>query len=51
MKFDDGKKEDRVQIAKPGTIAYASRADDTSVATIDSTKFDEAIASIDEFTK
>lgn len=51
VKFDDGRKEDRVQIAKPGSIAYASRADDPSVATIDSTKFDEAIASIDEFTK
>jgi len=51
VKFDDGKKEDRVQVAKPGTIAYASRTDDPSVATIDSTKFDEAIASIDEFLK
>ncbi len=51
VKFDDGKKEERVQLAKPGTIAYASRADDPSVATIDSTKFDDAIAAIDEFSK
>ncbi len=51
VKFDDGKKEDRVQLAKPASTAYASRADDSSVATIDSTKFDEAIASIDEFSK
>lgn len=51
VKFDDGKKEDRVQIAKSGATAYALRSDDPSVAVIDSTKFDEALASIDEFTK
>ncbi len=51
VKFDDGKKEERVLLAKPGTTAYATRADDPSVVTIDSTKFDEAITSIDEFLK
>lgn len=51
VKFDDGKKEDRVQLAKVGSNAYAGRTDDPGAATIDSTKFDEALASIDEFTK
>lgn len=51
VKFDDGKKEDRVLIAKPGADAYASRPDDPGAAKIDSTKFDDTIKSIDEFTK
>ena len=46
-----GKKEDRVAIAKPGTDAFASRPDDPGAAKVDATKFDEAIKSIDEFTK
>jgi len=51
VKFDEGKKEDRVAIAKPGTDAFASRPDDPGAAKVDATKFDEAIKSIDEFTK
>ncbi|HUS20519.1 MAG TPA: DUF4340 domain-containing protein [Aeromicrobium sp.] len=51
VKFEEGKKEDRVAIAKPGTDAFASRPDDPGAARIDATKFDEAIKSIDEFTK
>lgn len=51
VKFEEGKKEDRVQLAKPGADAYASRPDDPGAARIDATKFDDAIKSIDEFTK
>jgi hypothetical protein len=51
VKFDEGKREDRVQIAKQGSDAYASRPDDPGAARIDATKFDDAIKSIDEFTK
>jgi len=51
VKFDEGKREDRVAIAKPGTDAFASRPDDPGAAKVDATKFDEAIKSIDEFTK
>jgi len=51
VKFDEGKKEDRVTIAKPGTDAFASRPDDPGAAKVDATKFDDAIKSIDEFTK
>lgn len=51
VKFDEGKKEDRVQMAKSGSDAYAARPDDPGAARIDTTKFDEAITSIDEFIK
>ena len=44
-------KEDRVAIANPGTDAFSSRPDDPGAAKVDATKFDEAIKSIDEFTK
>jgi len=36
---------------KPGTDAFASRPDDPGAAKVDATKFEEAIKSIDEFTK
>ena len=51
VKFDEGKKEDRVTLAKSGSDAYASRPDDPGAAKIDPTKLDEALKSIDEFTK
>jgi hypothetical protein len=51
VKFDEGKKEDRVTISKSGSDAYAARPDDPGAAKIDTTKFDDALKSIDEFTK
>ena len=51
VKFDEGKKEDRVMLAKNGSDAYSSRPDDPGAAKIDPTKLDEALKSIDEFTK
>ena len=51
VKFDEGKKEDRVMLAKNGADAYSSRPDDPGAAKIDPTKLDEALKSIDEFTK
>lgn len=51
VKFDEGKKEDRVVLAKAGADAWASRPDDPGAAKIDSTKLDDALKSIDEFTK
>ena len=51
VKFDEGKKEDRVTLAKVGSDAYASRPDDPGAAKVDPTKLDEALKSIDEFTK
>jgi hypothetical protein len=51
VKFDEGKKEDKVLLGKNGADAFASRPDDPGAAKIDPTKFDDAIKSIDEFTK
>ena len=51
VKFDDGKKEDRVLLAKAGADAYSSRPDDPGAAKIDPTKLDDALKSIDEFAK
>jgi hypothetical protein len=51
VKFDDGKKEDRVLVARSGADAFASRPDDPGVAKIDPTKLDDALKSIDEFAK
>src|SRR5689334_24754961 len=41
VKFDDGKKEDRVTLARSGSDAYASRPDDPGAAKIDATKLDD----------
>ena len=51
VKFDEGKKEDRVMLAVAGADAYSSRPDDPGAAKIDPTKLDDALKSIDEFTK
>lgn len=51
VKFDEGKKEDRVLLGKGGADAFASRPDDPGAAKIDPTKLDEALTSIDEFAK
>ena len=52
VKFDEGKKEDRVAIGqRAAPMRYASRQDDPGVAKIDPTKLDEALKSIDEFAK
>ncbi len=49
VKFDEGKKEERVTLAKSGADAFAGRTDDPGAAKIDSTKLDDALRSIDEF--
>ncbi len=51
VKFDDGKREDRVTFAKSGSDAYASRPDDPGAAKIDASKLDDAVKSADEFAK
>jgi hypothetical protein len=51
VKFDDGKKEDRVLFSRVDANAYSSRPDDPGAALVDASKVDEAIKSIDEFTK
>ena len=51
VKFDEGKKEERVFFSKVGSDAYSARPDDPGAARIDATKLDDALKSIDEFTK
>lgn len=51
VKFEDGKKEDRVLLGKGGADAFAARPDDPGAAKIDPTKLDDALKSIDEFAK
>jgi hypothetical protein len=51
VKFDDGKKEDRVTFAKSGSDAFASRPDDPGAAKIDASKLDDAVKSVDDFAK
>ena len=51
VKFEEGKKEERVLLSKVGTDAFASRPDDPGTAKIDTVKFDDAVKSIDEFIK
>lgn len=51
VKFDEGKKEERVFFSKAGSDAYSARPDDPGAAKIDTTKLDDALTSIDEFTK
>ena len=43
--------EDKVLVSKAGNDAYASRPDDPGIAKIDPSKLDDALKSIDEFTK
>jgi len=50
VKFDEGKKEERVTLARSGADAYSARTDDPGAAKIDPTKLDDALKSIDDFT-
>ena len=49
--FDDGKRQEKVQLSKTGDAAYGRRADDPSVASIDPTKYDDTLKAVDEFSK
>ena len=47
VKFDDGKKEERVSIGRRGADTYAKRADQAGALRIEAGKFDEAIKKLD----
>ncbi len=51
VKFDDGKKEERVTFGRKGTDAYASRTDDPGAAKIDASKLDDTLKVLDEIAK
>ena len=48
IKFDDGKKEERVAFARSGGNAYASRSDDKSIARIEAATIDAIGKGIEE---
>jgi hypothetical protein len=51
VKFDDGKKEERVTFGKVDTDVYASRPGEPGAAKADSTDFTEAMKTLDELSK
>ena len=51
VKFDDGKKEERVTFGKSDSDVYASRAGQPGAAKVDATDFSESLKAIDELSK
>jgi hypothetical protein len=51
VKFDDGKKDERVTFGKSDTDAYAARPGEPGAAKIDTTDLNEAIKTFDELAK
>jgi len=51
VKFDDGKKEERVTFGQAGTDVFVSRPGEPGAAKVDATDFNEAIKSLDELSK
>jgi hypothetical protein len=51
VKFEDGKKEERVTFGKADNDAYASRPGEPGAAKIDATDFNEAVKALDEISK
>ena len=51
VKFDDGKKEERVAFGKEGNDVYASRPNEPGAAKTDTTEFTESTKALDELSK
>jgi len=51
VKFDDGKKEEKVTFGQSGSDVFAARPGEPGAAKTDSTDFNEAIKSVDEVSK
>jgi hypothetical protein len=51
VKFDDGKKEERVSFGKVGDDAFASRPSEPGAAKVDATDLTEALKTLDEISK
>jgi hypothetical protein len=51
VKFEDGKKDERVTFGQHGDDVYAQRPGDAGAAKVDATDFKEALKSIDELSK
>ena len=51
VKFDDGKKEERVSFGKAGADTFASRPGEPGAAKIDTADFDDVVKALDEISK
>lgn len=51
VKFDEGKKEERVAFGQSGSDVYASRPGEPGAAKTDATDFNESVKSLDELAK
>ncbi len=51
VKFDDGKKEERVTFGKVDKDAYAARPGEPGAAKIDASDYDQAVKAVDEIAK
>jgi len=51
VKFDDGKKEERVRLGKVDNDAYAARQAEPGAAKIDTADFDAAVKAVDDISK
>jgi hypothetical protein len=51
VKFEDGKKEERVSFGQHGSDVFAQRPGDPGAAKVDATDFNETIKSLDELSK
>ncbi len=51
VKFEEGKKEERVAFAKKGADVYATRSDEPGAAKIPSTDYDAALRALDDLLK
>jgi hypothetical protein len=51
VKFDDGKKEEKVTFGQAGTDVFVSRPGEPGAAKVDSADFNDAIKSLDELSK
>jgi hypothetical protein len=51
VKFDDGKKEDRVAFAKKGSDLHATRSDEPGAAKISASDYDTAVRALDDVLK
>jgi hypothetical protein len=51
VKFDEGKKEEKVTFGQSGSDVFASRPSEPGAAKADTADFNEAIKSLDEISK
>jgi hypothetical protein len=48
IKFDDGKKEERVVLGRAGADAFASRSSEAAIAKIETSSLDSIVKALDD---